>query len=120
VGGGLAGLTAAHALQEQGREFVLLERRPTLGGLTRTVAVGEFCFDYTGHFLHLIHFPNPSRYPFTGLKNEDWMQVSRRSCRCRALTLLNNLIFLRLFLGYPGTDTTGWRAWRQTVPRNYV
>jgi protoporphyrinogen oxidase len=48
LGGGISGLTAARALQEEGRSFVLLERCPTLGGLTRTVEVGEFCVDYTG------------------------------------------------------------------------
>jgi protoporphyrinogen oxidase len=80
LGGGVAGLTAARTLQEQGDECILLERCPTLGGLTRTVAAGEFCFDYTGHFLHLSRFPAPADIPFAGLRNEDWMQVERRSC----------------------------------------
>jgi protoporphyrinogen oxidase len=80
IGGGIAGLTAARALQERGRNYVLLERCPTLGGLTRTVEVGEFCFDYTGHFLHLSRYSTPSDIPFAGLDNQDWIQVSRRSC----------------------------------------
>ena len=79
VGGGISGLTAARALQHRGREFLLLERCPTLGGLTRTVEVGEFCFDYTGHFLHLSRYPSPADIPFAGLNNRDWMQVVRRS-----------------------------------------
>ena len=80
IGGGLSGLTAARTLQQQGRNFILLERCPTLGGLTRTVEVGEFCFDYTGHFLHLSRYPTPSDIPFANLDNRDWMQVSRKSC----------------------------------------
>jgi protoporphyrinogen oxidase len=66
IGGGIAGLTAARTLQQQGRDFTQLERCPTLGGLTRTVAVGEFCFEYTGHFLHLGRFPTPGDIPFAG------------------------------------------------------
>jgi protoporphyrinogen oxidase len=80
LGGGISGLTAARALQEEGRSFVLLERCPTLGGLTRTVEVGEFCFDYTGHFLHLDRYAAPEDIPYAGLKNDDWAQISRRSC----------------------------------------
>ena len=80
IGGGIAGLTAARTLQAQGSDYILLERCPTLGGLTRTVEVGEFCFDYTGHFLHLSRYPTPSDIPFAGLDNCDWGQVDRRSC----------------------------------------
>ena len=80
IGGGISGLTAARTLQQRGQEFLLLERCPTLGGLTRTVQVGEFCFDYTGHFLHLSRYPTPADIPFASLDNRDWMQVSRRSC----------------------------------------
>jgi protoporphyrinogen oxidase len=80
IGGGIAGLTAARTLQQRDREFILLERCPTLGGLTRTVEVGEFCFDYTGHFLHLSRYPTPSDIPFAGLNNLDWIQVHRKSC----------------------------------------
>lgn len=80
IGGGISGLTAARTLQQQGQDFHLLERCPTLGGLTRTVEVGEFCFDYTGHFLHLGRYPTPADIPFAGMDNEDWIQVSRRSC----------------------------------------
>lgn len=80
LGGGISGLAAARALQEDGCSFVLLERCPTLGGLTRTVEVGEFCFDYTGHFLHLDRYASPGDIPYAGLKNDDWAQISRRSC----------------------------------------
>jgi protoporphyrinogen oxidase len=80
LGGGISGLTAAQTLKHQRQKFVLLEKCPTLGGLTRTVEVGEFCFDYTGHFLHLTRYPTPADIPFAGLNNEDWTQVSRQSC----------------------------------------
>jgi protoporphyrinogen oxidase len=80
LGGGISGLTAARILQQQGRDFLLLEKCPTLGGLTRTVAVGEFCFDYTGHFLHLSRYPTPEDIPYASLKNDEWIRVNRRSC----------------------------------------
>jgi protoporphyrinogen oxidase len=80
LGGGISGLTAARILQEQDRDFSLLERCPTLGGLTRTVEVGEFCFDYTGHFLHLCRYSTPEDIPYANLRNDEWAQISRRSC----------------------------------------
>jgi protoporphyrinogen oxidase len=79
LGGGLAGLAAARALGARGRACLLLERCPTLGGLTRTVEVGDFCFDYTGHFLHLAHYESPAAIPFAGLDDADWQSVERRS-----------------------------------------
>jgi protoporphyrinogen oxidase len=80
LGGGISGLTAARILQEQERDFLLLERCPTLGGLTRTVEVGDFCFDYTGHFLHLCRYSTPAEIPYANLKNDEWTKISRRSC----------------------------------------
>src|SRR5271156_3455313 len=80
LGGGISGLTAARVLQEQGRDYLLLERCPSVGGLTRTVEVGEFCFDYTGHFLHLSRHATPEDIPYSRLNNEDWSQITRRSC----------------------------------------
>jgi protoporphyrinogen oxidase len=79
LGGGISGLTAAKALQGKEQEYLLLERCPTLGGLTRTVEVGEFCFDYTGHFLHLCRYETPADIPGAGLRNEAWQQVKRKS-----------------------------------------
>ncbi|MBK5274136.1 MAG: NAD(P)-binding protein [Desulfuromonadales bacterium] len=80
IGGGISGLCAAKTIQEMGQELLLLEQCPTLGGLTRTMEVGDFCFDYTGHFLHLSHYRTPAEIPFAGLNDDDWQQVSRRSC----------------------------------------
>lgn len=81
TGGGISGLMAARALQDQGVEYILLERCPSLGGLTRTVDVAEFAFDYTGHFLHLSKWKSPAEIPLAGLKNDDWLSIQRVS-RC--------------------------------------
>ena len=80
LGGGISGLSAARSLQEQERDYLLLERCPTFGGLTRTVEVGDFCFDYTGHFLHLSRYCSPGDIPYANLRNEEWGQITRRSC----------------------------------------
>ncbi len=80
LGGGISGLTAARTLQEQERDFLLLESCPTLGGMTRTVEVGDFCFDYTGHFLHLSRYATPGDIPYANLDNEEWARINRRSC----------------------------------------
>lgn len=79
VGGGLSGLAAAQCLQEHGRDYMLLEQCPGLGGLTRTVQVANFCFDYTGHFLHLSRYKSPAGVPYANLNNDEWQQVERRS-----------------------------------------
>jgi protoporphyrinogen oxidase len=80
LGGGISGLTAARTAGEMLHDYVLLEQCPTLGGLTRTIEVGDFCFDYTGHFLHLSRYPTPAHLPFAGLDNGDWQRIHRRSC----------------------------------------
>ncbi len=55
LGGGLAGMsTAFHLAREQpGLERLILEKNARGGGLARSRRVGEFIFDYTGHYLHL-------------------------------------------------------------------
>ncbi|NYG56885.1 protoporphyrinogen oxidase [Nocardioides perillae] len=45
VGGGVAGLAAAHALVEAGRRVLLLEASPELGGKLRTAEVGGVAVD---------------------------------------------------------------------------
>jgi protoporphyrinogen oxidase len=80
VGGGISGLTAARTIRDLGRECLLLEQCPSLGGLTRTVEVGNFCFDYTGHFLHLSRYKTPAEIPYAGLDDNDWQRIERRSC----------------------------------------
>ena len=51
LGGGLAGLSAAHSVAAGGRRVRVLEREPEVGGLARTVARGGFRFDLGGHRL---------------------------------------------------------------------
>jgi protoporphyrinogen oxidase len=79
AGGGISGLAAAQCLQANDRDYLLLERCPALGGLTRTTQVEDFCFDYTGHFLHLRRFGSPSKIPYAHLNDEDWETVERKS-----------------------------------------
>jgi protoporphyrinogen oxidase len=79
IGAGLSGLAAARALHDHGLQPEVLEACPTPGGLTRTTVVGQFCFDYTGHLLHLAHHDTPAHLPYAGQRVEDWMQVDRRS-----------------------------------------
>jgi protoporphyrinogen oxidase len=49
LGGGFAGLAAAHALAAAGRAVVVLEAGPVAGGLSRTERFGDFLFDLGGH-----------------------------------------------------------------------
>ncbi|MFT3731557.1 MAG: NAD(P)-binding protein [Hyphomicrobium sp.] len=79
AGGGISGLAAAQCLQANNRDYLLLERCPALGGLTRTTQVEDFCFDYTGHFLHLRRYPSPAEIPYGHLSNDDWETVERKS-----------------------------------------
>lgn len=82
LGGGLSGLVAARRLQELRFSPVVIEHAPEVGGYSRTMIVDEFCFDYTGHFLHLSRFASPSAIPFAGQKDSDWRTVKRKAlCR---------------------------------------
>ncbi|MCS6913908.1 MAG: FAD-dependent oxidoreductase [Myxococcales bacterium] len=81
VGGGLTGLSTALHLGERCR-WLLFEREDRVGGHARTDVVRGFCFDKTGHWLHL-------RDPYTmGLVREllpgttpdnELVQVARRA-----------------------------------------
>ena len=51
LGAGLAGLSAAHHLA--GRDCLVLEREPDVGGLCRSIREDGWTFDYTGHLMHL-------------------------------------------------------------------
>jgi protoporphyrinogen oxidase len=52
IGGGLAGLSAAKALEGR-KNYIVAERASRPGGLAATVKKGAFNFDYSGHLLHL-------------------------------------------------------------------
>jgi len=51
LGAGLAGLSAAWHLR--GRDLLVLEKEPEVGGLCRSFREQGFTFDLTGHLLHL-------------------------------------------------------------------
>jgi len=54
LGGGLAGLSAAHHLGEAGaRSRLVVEAKSRVGGAAGSETHGGFTFDYTGHLLHL-------------------------------------------------------------------
>jgi protoporphyrinogen oxidase len=79
LGAGISGLSAARALMRRGYDPLVLEACPSPGGLSRSVKLGEFTFDYTGHLLHLARFRTPSAVPFAGLCDDDWTLIHRRS-----------------------------------------
>ncbi|MEK6693248.1 MAG: FAD-dependent oxidoreductase [Nitrospirota bacterium] len=49
LGGGLAGLSAGYLLSGAGRDISVFESNPEVGGLSRTVEMGDFRFDLGGH-----------------------------------------------------------------------
>ena len=53
LGGGLAGLAAAHALEAAGRGATVLEAGDRPGGACRSFTEDGFTFDLTGHLLHV-------------------------------------------------------------------
>ena len=79
IGAGISGLAAAQALRERNYDTHVLESCPSIGGLTRTVKIGDFCFDYTGHLLHLSRYGSPSGIPYAQLCDKDWQRIDRRS-----------------------------------------
>lgn len=81
LGGGISGLSAFQRAKDHGHSPKIIERHPALGGLTRSIQVDGFTFDYTGHFLHLRRYETPAAIPFAGLRDENWYRV-RRVSRC--------------------------------------
>ncbi|MFR9794804.1 flavin-containing monooxygenase [Streptomyces sp. MS06] len=70
IGAGLSGLAAAHALAEQGIDFVCLEKSPEVGGVWRQPGAGERGPGYRTLHLNTARsltaysdFPMPSAYP---------------------------------------------------------
>jgi|Deesub1362A_J573_1020465.scaffolds.fasta_scaffold00169_11 protoporphyrinogen oxidase len=49
MGAGLAGLSSAYLLSRSGRNVVVIEADPAVGGLSKTIVWGEFRFDLGGH-----------------------------------------------------------------------
>jgi len=79
IGAGVSGLTAARVLRNAGYQSLVLEKAPSPGGLARTIVVDRFCFDYTGHLLHLAKHNSPSEIPFAGLDDSDWQRIDRKA-----------------------------------------
>ncbi len=52
LGAGITGLSVAYHLKEKKRDFVIIEKEKTPGGLCRNVNIDGYIFNYTGHFLH--------------------------------------------------------------------
>jgi protoporphyrinogen oxidase len=74
AGAGLAGLSCAAHLR--GPKFIFdRERRP--GGTARSVSVGGFTFDFTGHLLHL-HDP-ATRSLVRRLLRGNWVECERKA-----------------------------------------
>ncbi len=79
LGAGISGLTATKVLQEKGCLVSLLEECPNAGGLTRSIYSDKFCFDYSGHLLHLSRYDSPSNIPYADLKDEDWIKINKQA-----------------------------------------
>ncbi|MES2207825.1 MAG: NAD(P)-binding protein [Pseudomonadota bacterium] len=77
LGGGIAGLAAYNRLKKHGITANILERNCTLGGLTRSIYVDRFVFDYTGHFLHLASLKHPDELGL--LSTGKWKKISRKA-----------------------------------------
>ena len=53
LGAGLSGLATAHYLERRGVDHLLVEEKPFAGGLCTSEEQDGYCFDATGHWLHL-------------------------------------------------------------------
>ena len=79
IGGGISGCAAAQELQANGIDYLLLEKNVELGGLTRSISLGNAYFDYTGHFLHLNRVNSPEEIPNAKQSNQNWQFIKRNS-----------------------------------------
>jgi protoporphyrinogen oxidase len=78
LGGGISGIAAAKAAEEKNLDYLLIEKAQSLGGLTRSMYIGEYIFDYTGHFLHLVNFNSPA--DIAGSFNQaDWGLINKNA-----------------------------------------
>ena len=77
LGGGLAGLAAAHALSKAGRRIKVIEAEKSVGGLARTIEHNGFLFDLGGHRF-ITDDPTLETY-IKDLLGEDCLTVSRSS-----------------------------------------
>ena len=76
---GLSGLSFYDSLLKKDK-VLAIEKNIELGGFTRTTRIDSFQFDYTGHFLHLKNYSNPSLIGQKGKTFKDnWKLVSNNS-----------------------------------------
>jgi len=80
IGGGVSGLAAAYKAEEKNINYILLEKAPQLGGLTRSMNISDYIFDYTGHFLHLNYYKTPADIN-KNIHNDDW-QIIQKKAKC--------------------------------------
>lgn len=77
LGGGLAGLSAAHVLAKADRNVLVFEADSSVGGLSKTITKGNFRFDLGGHRF----FTNNERVEtfIRELMGEELLEVPRSS-----------------------------------------
>ena len=78
LGGGISGLAAAQSAEKSGLDYILVDKGPTFGGLSRSVYIDDYTFDYTGHFLHLSKLKSPSQIS-EHISQNDWEVVQKKS-----------------------------------------
>ena len=78
LGGGISGIATAKKAEENSINYMLLEKAPKLGGLTRSMYIGDYIFDYTGHFLHLSKYKSPAEIS-NAFNNDDWININRNA-----------------------------------------
>jgi protoporphyrinogen oxidase len=77
LGAGVAGLSAAAALRQAGRDVLVLEKEAEVGGWCRSSLVSGFRFDMSGHFLHSA---DPSiRAGLSTLPGVEWRDTVREA-----------------------------------------
>ena len=77
IGGGPAGLAAAHEVVGHGASVTVLERLPVVGGLARTIAFDGCRFDIGPHRFFTKN--DAVRQLFTGLLGDDLVRVARQT-----------------------------------------
>lgn len=76
LGAGVAGLAAAAEAERNKVDYLLLESNPVVGGLTRSIYINDYIFDYTGHLLHLNKYSSPEEIG-RHFDNNDWVRIDR-------------------------------------------
>ena len=80
LGGGPAGLTFSNYLLQQGeKDFFVIEKEKTAGGLCRSIEVDEAPFDIGGgHFLD-VRRPHVNKFLFQFMPEEEWNLFHRKT-----------------------------------------